>query len=158
MDAGEMRRANYYDNALSDIEYRSHLDVGCSRGYLLDVSRKRYARVLGVEPNRGYTISGIPTVPSIDEVRGQFDLVTCIHTLEHVGDFVALSNRLVELTAPKGVLIVEVPKDDPAGLSSGLSHPFAFQPQTIKALFPGFELLDFRQLKHPIYVMLKPED
>jgi SAM-dependent methyltransferase len=155
MDHREKVRARRYETDLENVPYKSHLDIGCSRGYLLDMSKSNGASVIGVEPNRDYTVPGIPTVSSIDDVEGRFDLVTCIHVLEHVTNPKHVADRMIELTKPGGVVVVEVPKDDPVGLSSGLSHPYAFQPKTIKRLFPDFDLLDYKMYDHPVFVLKK---
>jgi SAM-dependent methyltransferase len=155
MDADEQLRADIYEpNLPENIKY--HLDVGCSRGYLLKKSRAKDAKVLGVEPHEGYTDPSIPTVRDINDIEGQFDLVTCIHVLEHTNDPPVMAKRLIELTEPGGILIVEVPCETPPGKSAGFSHPFAFQPHTIKRLFGDLELVKYTEPEHQIFIMRKP--
>jgi SAM-dependent methyltransferase len=157
MDKGEQERSDNIQT-LIPLSATSHLDVGCSRGYLLESSRQLGREVLGVEPNSGYTIEGIPVVPHLDDVNGLFDVVTCIHTLEHVNDPAQVAVRLVDLTKPGGTLIVEVPRETFPGESAGLPHPWAFRPEVIKFLFSGLLLDRFiDDGNHPVFVMTKPE-
>ena len=69
---------------------KSHLDIGCSAGSLLREVRKQHPGIdsLGVDLDPIYTkfAEGIKIVPTIDKVTGEFDLITIIHTLEHISD------------------------------------------------------------------------
>ena len=159
MDDGERQRGNRIASLIPP-EAMSHLDVGCSRGYLLEVSRDaspgKVREVLGVEPNPDYTIPGIPTVTRIEDIEGAFDVVTCIHVLEHVNAPRMVAERLMELTKPGGILIVEVPAETYAGQSAGLPHPYAFTVPCIERLFEAmtFEKVDTSG-KHPVFIMRK---
>lgn len=76
-----------------------------------------------------YVTVGLDASPRLDirmdlswcAVRSTFDVVVCVHVLEHVDDDVAAINTLRELTSDDGVLLVGVPvlvdeptREDPA--------------------------------------------
>lgn len=121
------------------------LDVGCSRGYLLDIARRKLGcDVLGVEPNPYYTINGIPTVRTLDEVEGQFDCIACIHVLEHVADFKGMAARIIELLKPGGTLLLEVPHEK----SLGMVHIYVFTPDVIQRIFQPLQMTFYDKCPH----------
>lgn len=131
------------------------LDVGCSRGYLLDIARRKLGcDVLGVEPNPYYTINGIPTVRTLDEVEGQFDCIACIHVLEHVADFKGMARKIIELLKPGGTLLLEVPHDK----SLGMVHIYVFTPDVIQRLFVPLQMVQYEKCPHHFMVFRKAED
>jgi len=93
------------------------LDVGCSRGYLLEAARERGWQVAGVEINRrsvevarsrGLEVhcGDIATAPFPPET---FDLVTAFDVIEHVpspGGFLATVRQLLR---PRGLLVLTTP-------------------------------------------------
>ena len=94
----------------------SILDIGCARGYLLQEAVMRgYKRILGVEPHPTFTFDGIPTVRHIDDVEGQWQVITAIHVLEHILDIKHMAERIKALLAPGGLLVVEVPNISAGG-------------------------------------------
>ena len=48
-------------------------------------------------------------MPSIYEVQGEFDLITIIHTLEHIAKPPEFMREVAKHLAPGGALIIEVP-------------------------------------------------
>lgn len=121
------------------------LDVGCSRGYLLEIARRKLGcDVLGVEPNPYYTINGIPTVRTLDEVEGQFDCIACIHVLEHVADFKGMAARIIELLKPGGTLLLEVPHEK----SLGMVHIYVFTPDVIQRIFQPLQMTFYDKCPH----------
>ncbi len=139
MDAGELERAERL------IEFVppgiSLLDVGCGRGHLLKLARDKGCDVLGVEMDRGYPMDGIPFVEDILQTPDKFDMVACVHTLEHVFDPLELANHLKWLIKPGGRLLIEVPKEEAHGASAGIVHPFYFSPEVLMELFKEFKLI-----------------
>ena len=135
-DADEMYRATMdakiIKHHLGDVP--SHLDIGCSRGYLLE--QVGAASRVGVESEVDYvTASGIKVYSDIDEVgKKRFDLVTAIHALEHVADPLTFLKRMVAATNRNGHLIIEVPTWKSPGGPLRLPHLFHFEPDVLKLL------------------------
>ena len=157
-DRDEMRRARRVAKLVP--KCASHLDVGCSRGYLLELSaRNGTQRILGVEPFRDWVKWGIPSVATIDEVEGEWDCITCIHTLEHTLEMVDVSQRMIKLLSPGGTLIVEVPNlsDMDRGYNQD-GHVYYYRPQVIERLFEGLTLVKYWQDPQDIYTFTKTGD
>ncbi|MBI5569135.1 MAG: class I SAM-dependent methyltransferase [Desulfomonile tiedjei] len=94
------------------------LDAGCGNGSLLRISSRVFPqwRLTGLEQNDRWRgeVEEIPGVErfhceSIEALQGPFDLITLIHTLEHVCDPVPFLEKLARKLAPDGLLLVQVP-------------------------------------------------
>jgi SAM-dependent methyltransferase len=133
-----------------------HLDVGSSRGFLLDMTKAKGCTVLGIEPNAGYNQSDHPVVDSLEKVNGQWDCITCIHVLEHVTEFQYYANWMTDLLKPGGLLILEVPSDQSPGGPLRLYHLYHFQPWVISKIFAGLELEKFDMTPHNFFMFRKP--
>lgn len=154
MDQNEEKRSLRIVDLITD--GKSVLDVGCSRGYILKEMRAKGYEVLGVETNSGYVLKGIPFVSSIDDIAGRgFDNITCIHTLEHVPDFMHLAERMIELLNPGGKLIIEVPGLGTPGGPFGSEHIYYFPPETIKRIFKAVTPVERIHTPHDCYVFRK---
>ncbi len=95
------------------------LDAGCGTGELAYLIAERGAkRVIGID----YSSDAIAVAKSahqcpnllfqkteIKNVRGKFDAVVCLGTLEHMDDPLAILRRFKELLKPGGSLIVSCP-------------------------------------------------
>ena len=86
------------------------LDVGCGNGYLLKGIKEDYnVQILGLEKCiwKGPVIDEI--VQSKEEVTGKFDLILCIHTLEHMYDPQEELRWMWSKLDDGGTIIIEVP-------------------------------------------------
>jgi hypothetical protein len=91
-----------------------HVDIGCSKGMLMQAVRSRFSCAsYGVDLDPVLTNGVIH--PTIEDVPEAPDLVTMIHSLEHMVH-PARELRRVWKRMSEGVLIVEVPNGD-------LDHP-----------------------------------
>jgi hypothetical protein len=136
----------------------SHLDIGCSRGYLLRISQAAGRMVQGVEPNREYTSMEVPVVPNLNlvvAVGHPWDTITCIATLEHVPDPVDYANKITALLADGGRLILEVPSEKSKGGPLRLWHLYLFQPWVITRLFHELTLVDFQMTPDYLFILEK---
>ena len=88
---------------------KSHLDIGCSRGYLLDEIGAIVKA--GVEAGiDDVTVKGIKIYAKMSQVsHKKFDLVTAIHVLEHVGKPLDYLKTMSKFIGKDGYLVVEVP-------------------------------------------------
>lgn len=92
-----------------DIQPKRCLDIGSSHGWLLSLLKEKYdADVVGYDL---YVELKAVIKPVTDrrKIKGKFDLITCIHTLEHfcnpIKELVWMAERLTE----NGVLLIEIP-------------------------------------------------
>ncbi len=92
------------------------LDIGCNQGHLLEKMKSFFDRVKGIEP--GYDSAKICTEKGINVFNGilkdypakfEFDVITCINTLEHFHNPVKELERMRELLTEDGVVVITVP-------------------------------------------------
>jgi cyclopropane fatty-acyl-phospholipid synthase-like methyltransferase len=112
MDADELARSERVFKTIK--EYlpapTSFLDVGASRGYLLDKIKEGYGILpIGIEPNFSYVTNLHVVARDISDVGGPFDLITCIHVLEHVPTPVYTLRQMYNRLTRDGTLMIEVP-------------------------------------------------
>lgn len=110
----------------------SHLDVGCSRGFLLDAVGA--AIRVGVEPNvSDLRVKGVEIYPEMSKVpQKSFGLVTAIHVLEHEPAPLDYLKKMAEFVDKGGYLVVEVPTWKSPGGPLRLAHLFHFEPDVLK--------------------------
>jgi 2-polyprenyl-6-hydroxyphenyl methylase/3-demethylubiquinone-9 3-methyltransferase len=102
------------------LEGRTALDVGCGAGLLAEPLARLGARVTGIDAapelieaarahaaGQGLEID-YRAVP-VEEVEGQFDLVTALEVIEHVADPAAFVRALAARLAPGGLMILSTP-------------------------------------------------
>ena len=122
--------------------HRRLLEVGSSWGYFLSQARVAGFAVTGVEPGRtrrefGVHELGVDIHESIEALpNGQFDVVYCAHTLEHIVEVRRFLDGCHDRLEEGGLLVIEVPHFDLRALGSaalpiigavhplGLSAPF----------------------------------
>lgn len=112
----------------------SHLDIGCSRGYLLEAVGAQVK--VGVEANVDWVkVKGVKVYPKMSQVpEKSFDLVTAIHVLEHVSAPLEDLRRMVKLVGRTGYLIVEVPTWKSPGGPLRLAHLYHFEPDILRQM------------------------
>jgi SAM-dependent methyltransferase len=128
-----------------------HLDFGCSTGIQLDDFHQKYgSEMVGVEPDpvrREHAgEKGVAVYASLDDLlegeRGNFDLISLFHVLEHLSNPVQYLTLFRErFLAPGGWLLIEVPNlygHD----SFEVAHLFAFSSHTLVETLrrTGFEI------------------
>ena len=96
------------------------LDVGCGAGLLTEPLARLGAQVTGVDAapelieaaRRHAAGQGLEIdyrAAAVEEVEGQFDLVTCLEVIEHVADPQAFVAELASRLAPGGQMILSTP-------------------------------------------------
>jgi 2-polyprenyl-3-methyl-5-hydroxy-6-metoxy-1,4-benzoquinol methylase len=103
-----------------EINPKSVLDVGCGRGTLLKyLEINHFARVLGLD--YGHEPPEIDDiVHSKDDADGKFDLITCIHVMEHMPCPVKELEWMLSKLNPNGTILLEIP----TYLCNDISHLF----------------------------------
>lgn len=97
-------------------------DVGSGFGFFLDEAHHRGYKTIGIEPSRGLatyskTHYGIAAFIGelkeyVSSIKKQFDIVTCIHVIEHVNNPKEFISLLLRLVKPGGLLYLETPNSD----------------------------------------------
>ena len=134
----------------------SHLDIGCGYGMLMQEVSARYGCVSEGCDIRNLT-DGFKVHKSLDEIDGTYDLVTCIHTLEHTTDPVGYLRAIKKICS--GALFIEVPSFSPFNGVLSSHHLFGFTTHTLNDIVEmvGFKVLEVGQLVHGSNTMNKVE-
>lgn len=136
VDKDEESRAKIYYKIIKQNvgNVTTHLDIGCSRGFLLKAVSARLK--VGVELNIGFmkyknikVYSKINTVPS-----RKFNLVTAMHILEHVPFPQDFLQSMAKFVSKDGHLVIEVPTWRSSGWSLRLAHLYHFEPDVLKKM------------------------
>lgn len=145
------------------------LDIGSSMGLFLEAMAEKYdCEVLGIEPGEAQRLlSKAPALSDItlldDSVLESFDLITMIHSLEHMNEPTQYLLRLHDFITEDGHLLVEVPHLYHE-ISLLVSHPVAFTPESLDACLglAGWEVVwsrvynGFKSYPGNILVLAKP--
>jgi 2-polyprenyl-6-hydroxyphenyl methylase/3-demethylubiquinone-9 3-methyltransferase len=102
------------------LEGKTALDVGCGAGLLAEPLARLGATVTAIDAApeliavarehaaaRGLEIDY--RAGAVEELDGQFDLVTCMEVIEHVADPAAFLRSLAARLAPHGLLVMSTP-------------------------------------------------
>jgi 2-polyprenyl-3-methyl-5-hydroxy-6-metoxy-1,4-benzoquinol methylase len=174
-DDAPLRRhfSRYFEGLERSVTGRRVLDVGCAGGLFLDVARERGWDVEGVEVSertatvareRRHVPVRVGDVAKLELPPHAYDAVTLMDALEHIAEPGALLDRLRELIATGGVLMLVLPNDRnlttllamalyrltlhgvvyPASRVHQIYHVTYFTPRTIATLLErhGFEVVE----------------
>jgi 2-polyprenyl-6-hydroxyphenyl methylase/3-demethylubiquinone-9 3-methyltransferase len=102
------------------IEGKAALDVGCGAGLLTEPLARLGARVTGIDASpevievarkhagqQGFSINY--QVGDVQELEGEFDLITCMEVIEHVAEPASFIRALARLLSKDGLLIMSTP-------------------------------------------------
>ena len=108
------------EHGFRPLDGRTALDVGCGAGLLAEPLARLGARVTAIDAApeliasarlhaRGQGLDIDYHVAAVEELDGQFDLVTSMEVIEHVADPEAFVRALAARLAPGGLLILSTP-------------------------------------------------
>ena len=153
----ELERAKYDSKIIGEYvcNVNKHLDIGCSRGYLLSEVGAKIK--VGVESNKDYvTVENIKVYPDIKKVpSGKYDLITVIHALEHMSSPPTFLKKIVSLMSSNGYLVIEVPTWNSPGGSLRLAHLYHFEPDVLENICKnvGLEVVDTKFTPHLLMIL-----
>lgn len=152
--AAEARfRLGVLERVAGPLRGRRALEVGAGGGELVAALADAGARSEGLEPGGGGRDPRIArgTVAEADYPAEAFDLIVCLHVLEHLRAPMPALDRLRRWLAPGGVLYLEVPNMqhyEPKGtLRFHFAHVLGFSGDNLKwaAAMAGFACLSEEQ-------------
>ena len=143
-------RALRITKQLDYLEVERHLDVGCGHGGQMREMQKRYNCVSEGHDIRNF-VDDFKVYSDMSEIEGTYDLVTCIHTLEHVPDPVGFLKKMRPLCSLN--LFIEVPSFRPEDGVLSPHHLFGFTTHTLSAVVnaAGFRPTLARQVLHSMF-------
>jgi SAM-dependent methyltransferase len=122
-----------------EIDPKRVLDYGCGRGYLLKAIQNVFTpEIVGydVTKYRGSVVSDKYRTDDRDSIEGKFDLITCVHVLEHLYDPHDALRWIKERVAPGGTIYLEVPFDD----KIYLPHVYNFDNMSFRYMLERVEM------------------
>lgn len=148
-------------------------DVGSGFGFFLDEAHHSGFEVTGIEPSKqlaNFSKQNYHIFPYIGELKtyirahhNNFDIVTCIHVIEHVADPKAFITALLQLVKPGGLLYLETPNSDSHLLYAEKEkytflippdHLWLFSLDSIKNILPKkTEIINISTYTYPEHVM-----
>jgi len=92
------------------------LEIGSSKGNLLNAFKLEGFDVLGIEPSKlaakhskqNYNFPVINNIFENVEIKSKFDLVLCIHMLEHVNNPIEFLSKIKNVLNDQGILYIKV--------------------------------------------------
>jgi len=102
------------------LEGRTALDVGCGAGLLAEPLARLGAKVTGIDASaqviamaREHAAAAGLDIEyregDVQELEGQFDLITCMEVIEHVADAAAFLKAMANRLGPDGLLVMSTP-------------------------------------------------
>jgi len=135
-DSDELNRAEVDAKIIKEKvgEVSSHLDIGASLGYLLDLVGAKIKVGIEAEVHRPQ-VNGVKVYRKISDVpQESFDLVTAIHVLEHVSKPLKYLQTMTKFIGRDGNLVIEVPTWKSPGGPLRLAHIYHFEPDVLKLM------------------------
>lgn len=129
-DSAEYARVNHLDDhhpravrqAFPDLTGKRVLEVGCGRGFLLQVMQGLGADAVGIDANPQAIATGVARgmavgdAENLDQPDASFDAVVSVHTIEHLPDLDRALSEMVRVLKPDGRMLLVYPAEPIMGL------------------------------------------
>jgi len=136
MDISEANRAKIDAKIIEKHigKVKSHLDSGCGMGYLLNEVNAELE--VGIESDVNYVkFKDIKAYREMSQLaQKSFDLVTSIHSLEHIPYPLDYLKSMVKFVNKNGHLVVEVPSLQTCGGPYGFAHLHFFKTDVLEKM------------------------
>ena len=108
------------EHSRTPLSGKTALDVGCGAGLLTEPLARLGAQVTGIdaspdviavarEHSKAMGLAIDYRAGDVQELEGQFDLITCMEVIEHVADAAAFVKAVARRLAPSGLLVMSTP-------------------------------------------------
>lgn len=146
MDTDEKRRSTEIAEWLKgqNITPKSHLDIGCSRGYFLDLVDAETKHGFDYNPEYSESVEVFDDKSRLEK----YELVSAIHVLEHSTDPLADLHWYKSLSTDK--VLIEVPGENCKGGPLRFAHLFYFSTDVLIAMVEstGMKVLEVVREPH----------
>ena len=109
----------------------SVLDIGCGKGYILFLLKKKVKSIFGTEINNASVLNlkkeNFEIYNNFEEINRTFDLITIYHVLEHVPEPVLFLDQAQRILSVNGKIVIEVPNIDSFGFRKNKEKWFYLQ-------------------------------
>lgn len=113
----EQAHSGQFQRHLNDVEAivarhfkgRSLIEVGCGKGYFLELLRERGYAVTGIDPAYEGTSADVIKAPFTPELDLRAEAIVLRHVLEHIADPVSFLHEIARANGNSGLIYIEVP-------------------------------------------------
>ncbi|RLE38948.1 hypothetical protein DRJ17_02520 [Candidatus Woesearchaeota archaeon] len=141
---GANDKYNYiYKYIKKHIKNKTVLEIGCATGHILNIFKLKGFDVLGVEPSEklaefakiNYNVNVVNDMFENVKINKSYDLVLCLHTLEHVINPRRFLLKINKLMSNNSILFIEVPNiykpQNSLKKFFDCSHFYTYSPKTL---------------------------
>lgn len=113
----EQAHSGQFQRHLDDVEAivarhfsgRSLIEVGCGKGYFLELLRERGYAVTGIDPAYEGDNADVIKAPFTPELDLRAEAIVLRHVLEHIADPVSFLHEIARANGNSGLIYIEVP-------------------------------------------------
>ncbi|MFW3898026.1 class I SAM-dependent methyltransferase [Pseudomonas bharatica] len=113
----EQAHSGQFQRHLNDVEaivarhFKGHslIEVGCGKGYFLELLRERGYAVTGIDPAYEGDSADVIKAPFTAELDLRADAIVLRHVLEHIADPVGFLHEIARANGNAGLIYIEVP-------------------------------------------------